>query len=185
MNATRIPAGITDLHMEIYISNGKIEYIKGGSRHPFEDLDQLSLTVIRQEMDKNTDLDAIFRMMEIYDPVEQIKKWLACNFGDFDRRADITDQGIIIKEYWDCGQRGSCPYEGKFCSLPGGAGGQLTPREIEVVRLVAQDLADKEIADRMNISINTVAIHRTHIEHKIGAHSKVGIAVFAVEHHIL
>lgn len=46
---------------------------------------------------------------------------------------------------------------------------RLSPREMEVARLVAEDLADKEIADILRISIRTVQCYLDRIAQKIGA----------------
>jgi DNA-binding NarL/FixJ family response regulator len=56
---------------------------------------------------------------------------------------------------------------------------ELTSRELEIVKLIADDLADKQIADRLGISVFTVANHRAHIESKLNIASKIGIARFA------
>jgi len=47
----------------------------------------------------------------------------------------------------------------------------LTPRELEVLELVAQGKMGKEIADTLNISARTVKFHRTAITTKLGVHS--------------
>jgi DNA-binding CsgD family transcriptional regulator len=121
------------------------------------------------------------------DPVKQVVEYIRCTRGDFDSRADISADGIVLNafEYWDCGKHGNCPDEGIVCKVPECKNKSLTLREIEVTKLIAQDLADKQIADRLSISPNTVAIHRTNIEHKLGVASKVGIAVWAVKHNII
>ena len=49
------------------------------------------------------------------------------------------------------------------------AAGQLSPREIEVLGLVAVGLASRDIADRLSISVATVNNHRQHILEKTGA----------------
>lgn len=46
---------------------------------------------------------------------------------------------------------------------------RLSAREMEVARLVAEDLADKEIADILQISIRTVQCYLDRIARKIGA----------------
>jgi DNA-binding CsgD family transcriptional regulator len=48
----------------------------------------------------------------------------------------------------------------------------LTEREVEVIRLVAQGLANKEIADRLNISYHTAVNHVRNIFEKTGVHSR-------------
>jgi DNA-binding CsgD family transcriptional regulator len=56
----------------------------------------------------------------------------------------------------------------------------LSQREIEVLRLVAMGLINKEIADRLNISINTVLSHRKNITAKLGIRSVSGLSVYAM-----
>ena len=52
---------------------------------------------------------------------------------------------------------------------PGGdAAGELTPREIEIVRMVGQGLRNKAIAERLSISEGTVKVHLHNIYEKLG-----------------
>lgn len=55
---------------------------------------------------------------------------------------------------------------------------QLSDREQEVLELVAQGLSSKEIADRLNIAVNTVNTHRKSITRKTGIRSVAGLAVY-------
>lgn len=50
----------------------------------------------------------------------------------------------------------------------------LSPREQEVLELLAQDLAVKEIADRLRISERTVSFHLTNLYAKLKVHSQTG-----------
>lgn len=56
----------------------------------------------------------------------------------------------------------------------------LSAREIDVLRLVAKGLLNKEIADRLCISQNTVITHRMHITEKLGIRSVSALTVYAV-----
>jgi DNA-binding CsgD family transcriptional regulator len=56
----------------------------------------------------------------------------------------------------------------------------LTPREREVLELVAAGLADGEIADRLFISRKTASVHVASIKGKLGARSRVEIATDAI-----
>ena len=58
----------------------------------------------------------------------------------------------------------------------------LTPREIDVLRLVTKGFANKEIADKLNIGLTTVISHRKNITEKLGIKSASGLAIFAVMH---
>ncbi|MGM9506823.1 LuxR C-terminal-related transcriptional regulator [Larkinella sp. GY13] len=57
---------------------------------------------------------------------------------------------------------------------------QLTAREIEVLRLIAQEFTTAEIADKLNISEATVDTHRRNMIQKLKVKSIVGLANFAI-----
>ncbi len=59
---------------------------------------------------------------------------------------------------------------------------ELSPREIEVLVLLTKGLINKEIADRLNISLTTVISHRKNITEKLGIKSVSGLTIYAVLH---
>jgi len=59
--------------------------------------------------------------------------------------------------------------------------GVLTPRELEIVRMVASGLRNKEIADSLSISEGTVKIHLHHIYEKLHLASRLELALYAQE----
>ena len=61
----------------------------------------------------------------------------------------------------------------------------LTDREVEVLRLVARGLPNREIAEELVISENTVKNHVRNILEKLHLHSRVEAAVFAHRQHLL
>jgi HD-GYP domain-containing protein (c-di-GMP phosphodiesterase class II) len=61
----------------------------------------------------------------------------------------------------------------------------LTPREIEVLRLLARGLSNKEIAGRLVISPKTVGNHVEHIYSKINASTRAAAGLFAMQHGLL
>lgn len=56
----------------------------------------------------------------------------------------------------------------------------LTPREREVLVLLVQGFINKEIADRLHISLTTVISHRKNITEKLGIKSISGLTIYAV-----
>lgn len=58
----------------------------------------------------------------------------------------------------------------------------LTPREREVLQTLAEGLSDKEIAERMYVSVGTVRNHVVHIFGKLGVSSRLQALVFALRH---
>ena len=58
----------------------------------------------------------------------------------------------------------------------------LTDREIEVMSLIVQGYINKEIADKLNISLATVITHRKNIMDKLGMKSVSALTIYAVMH---
>lgn len=58
----------------------------------------------------------------------------------------------------------------------------LSPREIDVLVLLTKGLINKEIADKLNISLTTVISHRKNITDKLGIKSVSGLTIYAVMH---
>ena len=61
----------------------------------------------------------------------------------------------------------------------------LTPRELEIVRMVVCAFTNKEIGEKLAIGENTVKSHLTHIFNKVGASSRIELALFAAHHCLL
>ena len=64
-------------------------------------------------------------------------------------------------------------------------GEELSDREKEILVSVAQGLLNKEIADRHNISINTVITHRKNITRKTGIKTVAGLTVYAILNNLI
>lgn len=63
--------------------------------------------------------------------------------------------------------------------------GILSQRETDVLRLVASGMINKQIADTLNISINTVLTHRKNITAKLGIKSVSGLSFYAMMNGII
>jgi DNA-binding NarL/FixJ family response regulator len=61
----------------------------------------------------------------------------------------------------------------------------LSPREIEVLRLIAKGKANKEIAEELGLSMPTVKTHIAHILFKLGAADRTGAVTIALERGLL
>ena len=62
----------------------------------------------------------------------------------------------------------------------GGTGEVLTPRELEILKLIAEAHTSKEIADMLVISIKTVERHRANILGKLGMRDRVELTRYAI-----
>lgn len=61
----------------------------------------------------------------------------------------------------------------------------LSKREIEIIRLIVNDIPGLEIAEKLFISPNTVETHRRNIFRKLDIHSVVALTRFAMKHNLL
>jgi DNA-binding CsgD family transcriptional regulator len=62
---------------------------------------------------------------------------------------------------------------------------ELSEREIEVLTQLVSGLSNKEIADKLNISIHTVISHRKNITEKTGIKSLSGLTIYAITQKII
>lgn len=58
----------------------------------------------------------------------------------------------------------------------------LTPRELEVLQLIVDGLSNREIAATLDLSVNTVSVHRTNIMTALGVHKAAELVVYALQH---
>jgi predicted ATPase/DNA-binding CsgD family transcriptional regulator len=95
--------------------------------------------------------------------------------GDSRDLADAFDRAMAAVEDVDLSQVTIAPSvsarRGRF---------DLTPREQEVLAMVAEGLSDGEIAERLVISKKTASVHVANIKSKLGASSRVEVATIAV-----
>lgn len=61
----------------------------------------------------------------------------------------------------------------------------LSEREKDVIICLVQGLSNKEIADRLFISVNTVMTHRRNIARKLQIHSPAGLTIFAIVNNLI
>jgi DNA-binding NarL/FixJ family response regulator len=84
---------------------------------------------------------------------------------------------IILKSYIDRARSNSeeipDPYE------------VLSKREIEILKMFAEGFINKEIADRLFISIRTVESHKNHIMQKLSLKTQVELVKYAIKHNLI
>jgi DNA-binding NarL/FixJ family response regulator len=64
---------------------------------------------------------------------------------------------------------------------PAGERTGLTARELEVLQLIGKGLSNREIAARLNLSVNTVAVHRANIMNTLGVHKTAELVAYAMK----
>jgi two-component system response regulator NreC len=68
---------------------------------------------------------------------------------------------------------------------PRGLNEALTPREIDVLRLIARGCTNREAAEYLTLSVRTVEGYRANLMDKLGMHSRAELVSYAVEHRLL
>ncbi len=61
----------------------------------------------------------------------------------------------------------------------------LTKREVEIIKLISDDLTNNEIAEKLNISFRTVETHRRNLMQKLDVKSTVALIRWALQHKIM
>jgi DNA-binding NarL/FixJ family response regulator len=74
------------------------------------------------------------------------------------------------------------PQVAKRTALKGERNGGLTTRELEILQLIVDGKSNKEIADQLGLSVNTVAVHRANIMDALGIHKTAELVVYAIRH---
>ena len=64
---------------------------------------------------------------------------------------------------------------------PAGPGGELSDREMDVLRLVALGFTNTEIASELYVSVRTVETHRAHVQQKLGLKARADLVHYARE----
>jgi len=72
-----------------------------------------------------------------------------------------------------------------FNSHAVGRGPSLTPREREVVRMIAEGNSVREIASRLRLSVKTVEAHKFNLMRKLGIHNKAQLVTYAFQKKIV
>lgn len=137
------------------------------------------------------DLEAALRLADACAaPFERALTWLA--FGELKAASGFVDETrrMIEKAREILAPLGAKPALARLDALATRLGGlrsgsglrvDLTPRELEVLRLVAEGLTDAEAADRLYISPRTVSQHLRSVYGKLDVSSRTAATRFAVE----
>ena len=114
----------------------------------------------------------------------------ACGILSKDSAADVlfeSIESVMAGHYWVGHERAAEHRRQRAPVRRGRRQAQmfgLTRREQDIVRAVIDGDTNKEIARRLSISENTVKRHLMHIFNKVGASSRVELALFAAHHHL-
>ena len=60
-------------------------------------------------------------------------------------------------------------------------GNKLTKREREIIQLIAEGFSNKDVSERLKLSLNTVHVHRNNIMHKLDMHKQADLIRYALK----
>lgn len=180
-----LPAGLLDDNCEFFTQGSNVYALYKGKVIPFEEFPQELLDLLNIDLSKYPDAINALIDLNLLDEKSMLWQYTRCRFGGFDGEPDIYNGQLKHTEYFECGERGTCKYEGKLCQAIKVKNGYLTKREIQILKCIAEGLLDKEIADALNISINTVPVFKKNIQDKTGLTRKADMTRFAIQKNII
>jgi DNA-binding NarL/FixJ family response regulator len=104
---------------------------------------------------------------------------------------DVGAKGYILKNALDlelgaavrkvaAGETVFDPHVEQRAALKGERNSGLTPRELEVLQMIVNGKSNKEIAAVLELSANTIAVHRANIMNTLGIHKTAELVVYAI-----
>jgi DNA-binding NarL/FixJ family response regulator len=126
-------------------------------------------------------------VLSMHDEAEVIREVLACGVKGYVLKSNSREELVRAIRHLMLGEQYVSP-EVSLKLLEARQktnASALTEREIEIVRLIAKEFSNKQIADQLFISERTVESHRKNIFRKAGAHSVVGVLKYAMDHKLL
>lgn len=181
-----LPAGMCDNNLEVFVHDRILKASYNGKIQNFSSLPEEIITVFLDDMLANPTAIKSMRAMGKADINEMLKQYVSCRFGGFDSNPDYIDENRRLQpEYWDCGNRNACPYEGKLCELVKVGDTYLTKREIMVIKAITTGLPDKTACDNLGVTEQTFAVHKRNIYAKLGINCKTELMTFSIKNNIV
>jgi DNA-binding CsgD family transcriptional regulator len=181
----RIPAGMIagDFSTELFgeRKSKKVFGVSNGKTVPFDEINpKMRAQIFERLLDDEKAMEDLKHLPQ----KEAIEQYAFCVFGAADSAADFSVDGILQEaENFICSDNCKClNWKSKKIKIDGEI---LTPRQLEIVKLLASDLCDKQIADKLNICLSTLDTHKKHLFEKCNVLSKTGLVMKLIEQKII
>ncbi|MGN0024025.1 MAG: response regulator [Candidatus Avelusimicrobium sp.] len=182
-----------DLEIVAEVSNGKdlVEYAQHNSADVY--VVDVSMPVLNgieavERMVKNNPETKVV-MLSMYDDRVSVEKSLKAGAKGYIVKVSAADEIVDAVEEVAAGRFYLCSkvskyivqgFLGKTSSRKRDATG-LTPKEKEVLQLIAEGYSSKQIAKTFNLSLNTIHVHRNNIMKKLGIHKQAELVRYAIK----
>lgn len=130
---------------------------------------QIDIEDIREEFDESCKLDVVWMCNELTTPTD-VEEKTVCLDATKEQIVDLVSH--VLRD-------NNIP-EDKVVSVS-----TLSERETDVLTLVAKGFSNKEIGEKLFISMHTVISHRKNITKKLGIKSISGLTVYAILHKLI
>ncbi len=182
-----------DMQVVAEVSNGK-ELVEYAKTHPE------AIYVVDISMPVMNGIEAVEQisklhpqckiiMLSMYDDRISVEKSLKAGAKGFIVKVSAADEIVNAIEEICAGRFYLCNkvskyivqgFLGKTASRKRDGTG-LTPKEKEVLQLIAEGYSSKQIAKEFNLSLNTIHVHRNNIMKKLGIHKQTELVRFAIK----
>lgn len=181
----RLPAGLLpgDFNTELVgdPATRKVYIICNGRQLPFATLKPEKKATLYAQM--LSDDKAMADLQHLH-PTDAMEEYAFCLYGQADHKPDFLPCGSPApSENFMCSDNCRClSWQTKNITL---MGHKLTPRQVEVTRLLASDKPDKAIAAELGITESTLDIHKKKLFSKAGVQSKTGFVRRAIKQKVI
>jgi DNA-binding CsgD family transcriptional regulator len=107
-----------------------------------------------------------------------VRRFIKCNMSIGDAITDFDGNKFNFEDVV-CPMRGECKWDGIICHPKFNT--TLSDRELEIAKMICDDLSEEKIADRAFISIYTVINHKKNIYKKLGFHNRTQLVNYINE----
>lgn len=181
----RIPAGMMqdDNSTELFgdRNSGKVFAISKGNTIPFEKLDPEKRSQIFEML-----LNDSIAMQDLkhLSQDKAIEQFAFCVFGAADSNPDFDSEGNLKEaDNFICSENCKClRWHSKKITIDGV---ELTQRQLEIAQLLATDMCDKQIADKLGICHSTLDTHKKTLFEKCNVNSKTSLVIRLIEQKII
>lgn len=130
-------------------------------------------------------------MLTVHDDVAYLRKAFEAGAGGYLVKEAADVELVLAVREVAAGRQYVHPRLGAALLEPdralrvGGGGGELSDREVEVLRLIALGHTNAEIARTLFLSVRTVETHRAHVQQKLGVRNRAELVAYARENGVL
>lgn len=174
--------------------DGQEATVKAGQLHPDVVVLDLSmprlngLEAARRILGANESAEIL--VLTVHDSEEMVRKALSIGVHGYVLKSDAGDELVIaIKTLWQHKTFLSRRLSKSLGQDPGNPSPHdfpaLSPREREILQLLAEGRSTKQIATELSITVKTTETHRTNIMRKLGIHSTSDLVRYAIRNNIV